>query len=1236
MSGEQITTLCEQLMKAVNVIMDGGSSSRYRLEALKFCEEFKEKCPQTVQCGLRLAEKNNTGIVRHFGLQILEHSIKFRWNGMVQREKVQLKNSVMTLLSRGTHNIMVEEAYIKDALSRIVVEMIKREWPQQWPDMLNEMDKLTAMGETQTELVMLILLRLVEDVVTFQTIPAQRRKDIQHALTQNMSQLFGFLLDILQEHTQNYKQLKADATQENKAKSHCRVAITTLSTMAGYVDWVGLHHLTADGCKLLEVLCMLLTEPEFQFEAAECLLIAVIRKGKLEDRKPFMVLFSDAAMHCILSAAQTAHGAGLVEQHYMFLKRLCQLLTALGGQLTALWGGEKDIGQPPNFSKYLQAFLAFTNHPSQYLRSSTQIAWCSFLRHEYISKDSVMLEIIPQLLHATMANLLKVGFPSKTDSASCEYSRVDFDNDEDFNAFFNSFRAQQGETIRLSCRLAPMTGFNMASEALQYQLTAAIDVGPTMSKTGTGLCSIFSPSFVQWDALTFFMESVMSQLFRTLDAEQLPVAEGVELLKAVLSYHTHDPLILSCILTAVSTLCPFLLHDASVLPQVLEKLFASATFEVIEESQAPRTRAVKNVRRHACSSILKMCRDHPELIMPVFDMFYTHVKRLQQDERQLTQLEKCALMESLVLLSNQFKNYERQKAFLEELMCPVTSLWLSEEMHRVLSEPGLFLAYIGADVTPADPIMEDPSGINRSRISLCVYTILGVVKRARWPSDLEEAKAGGFVVGFTPSGAPMYRNACTEHVIKLLDNLLALIRTHNNLWQPEVMEQLSPHFRRAHDMLEVEKNAILGNSLQVEMRDERHKAMAPLEKCVAASSLTLNFCIPQPLLDHADAPVYKSVLERMQGFFCTLYDNCFHILGNAGPSMLQDFFNVNNFAESVINSAFVNLENIADYRLRPVLRVFVKPLVQSCPPEHYESVLCPILGPLFSYLLQRLSAKWIVINQRGLLEAESGDAEENPESQEMLEEQLTRLLTRESIDLMICCCVKRGPEPFCGDMEDDEMMSTNDGPHTGAEELTELGKSLLKSEEFCKTLLVTAYSAISWNDTITCQRATLQLCWPLIKQVTLSNLHSDAASWFLMSVLRGLQMHGQHEGCLAALVNLAFLIYEAMRPRHPDIKTVMQQIPHISIDALEQFDQKLLNPSSHKMGDKRRKDLFKKLLSGCIGKPLGQKFKKEVHIKNLPSLFKKPKPQTPPTPIEEEAAEDNGLASLFDPRVQDM
>lgn len=42
----------------------------------QFCEEFKEKCPTCVPCGLKLAEKTQTAIVRHFGLQILEHVVK--------------------------------------------------------------------------------------------------------------------------------------------------------------------------------------------------------------------------------------------------------------------------------------------------------------------------------------------------------------------------------------------------------------------------------------------------------------------------------------------------------------------------------------------------------------------------------------------------------------------------------------------------------------------------------------------------------------------------------------------------------------------------------------------------------------------------------------------------------------------------------------------------------------------------------------------------------------------------------------------------------------------------------------------------------------------------------------------------------------------------------------------------------------------------------------------------------
>lgn len=43
-------------------------------------------------------------------------------------------------------NILEEENHIKDGLSRIVVEIIKREWPQHWRDMLAELDTLSRQG----------------------------------------------------------------------------------------------------------------------------------------------------------------------------------------------------------------------------------------------------------------------------------------------------------------------------------------------------------------------------------------------------------------------------------------------------------------------------------------------------------------------------------------------------------------------------------------------------------------------------------------------------------------------------------------------------------------------------------------------------------------------------------------------------------------------------------------------------------------------------------------------------------------------------------------------------------------------------------------------------------------------------------------------------------------------------------------------------------------------------------
>lgn len=46
---------------------------------------------------------------------------------------------------------------------------------------------------------------------------------------------------------------------------------------------------------------------------------------------------------------------------------------------------------------------------------------------------------------------------------------------------------------------------------------------------------------------------------------------------------------------------------------------------------------------------------------------------------------------------------------------------------------------------------------------------------------------------------------------------------------------------------------------------------------------------------------------------------------------------------------------------------------------------------------------------------------------------------------------------------------------------------------------------------------------------------------------------------------------------------MMTQIPNINVEALDQYDHRLMDPNGQKAGDKKRKDQFKKLIAGTVG-----------------------------------------------------
>ncbi|KAG8236610.1 hypothetical protein J437_LFUL017051 [Ladona fulva] len=1225
----EVAEISAQLVTAIEITMNPYADQQRRLSAYEACERFKESSPLCAQCGLYLARKENSHIIRHFGLQLMEHCIKYKWNSISQAEKIFIKENAMRLLERGTEPLLQEQAHIKDALSRVIVEMIKREWPQQWPGLLQELNAICHIGESQTELVLLVFLRLVEDVAVLQTLESnQRRKDICQALTSSMGEIFAFFLSLIEDRCKRFwEALSAGEPQSQEAAAHARVVQVVLLTLTGFVEWVSIVHIMAQDGKLLEILCALLDKENFQSNAAECLLQIVNRKGRAEERKPLLTLFNESRMTCIFRASVSASSKPLSEPHYLFLKRMTQVLTGLGTQLCTLWSKDPTSNSgmilPPNFSIYLESMITFTNHPSLVLAHLVNSLWGSFLRHDIISRDPQFLAFVPRWVEATAPRIIKGGFPSKMDSPCAAWSSLEFDSDEEFATFFHRCRTDFLDAFRNATMVAPLVTFTYVENWLTMRLQRSVE------QRGEP-CTSHSLAYLEWDALSQVLDSVLGKILNT-ERGRPPVELGLRLLEMCLAFETDDPLILSTLLSCISALFVFLsmAPGSGLLPRVLDKIFAALILSPPGQTKESRSRAVKNVRRHAASLMVKIAQKYPLLLLPAFEHIANTVEGLGRDPGQLSKLERVTLQEALLLVSNHFWDYGRQSAFIASVIRPAAEQWMA--VADAFSSPLSFMTFVGLDRPPVEPSSDDVNGQNRANLLFCVSLILAVVKRSARPEDdPDRARRGGFVAPGEESTSATVRSPAAPHVLPLLPPVLSLLGAFNAMWLPEVRAHLSEGYAAAHAMLEVDKGNLLGG---VGTPYSSQNSMLPPSS-------------PDDSLDPASPRPYRQTpLDRMQHFLSSVHDNCYHILGAAGPSLGRDLYRLPNLASSLISTVFSNLEVIPDYRLRPISRVFLKPFVCSCPSSSYEDVLLPLLARYCPYMYMRLSEKWQYITQ---LYESGGIDNENTDTQEVLDDMLNRHLTREYLDVLKVVLV--GSSGGMADAigagndameQDDPGWGRPSGRGTGGsgagnplsslqnELLSDLGLLVLRSDATRHAVTLVVLRALSWPDTIVSLKATF-LAGPLIRQLAGDGSLDNAWALHAMdSVLGGLQAHGHHETNQSFLLALGVLVYEVLRPAFPGVVEVFKKIPNCNVQELQKLDEKIFAPvpKGTKM-DKVKKEIFKRLTSQIIGRNLSQLFKKEVSMTNLPPMCIIKAPKLMPV-LDDMLNESAVLCSLF-------
>mmetsp|Transcript_64401 Transcript_64401/g.185088 ORF Transcript_64401/g.185088 Transcript_64401/m.185088 type:complete len:1085 (+) Transcript_64401:209-3463(+) len=240
--------------------------SPHRAQANKALMQLQES-PDLWQRADGIIEQSQNPNSRFFGLQVLDDAIKTRWKILPAEQKEGIKNFVVGKIIKMSSDeaTMNREKVFIGKLNLTLVEILKQEWPHNWPSFISDLVGSSKTSEVLCENNMQILKLLSEEVFDFSRdqMVTEKVKRMKESLNGEFSQIFH-LCEFVLEHSQQPSLLRV-----------------TLQTLQRFLTWIPLGFIFQT--KLIDVLLnRFFSEPMFRNDALDCL----TEIGTLTDLEP--------------------------------------------------------------------------------------------------------------------------------------------------------------------------------------------------------------------------------------------------------------------------------------------------------------------------------------------------------------------------------------------------------------------------------------------------------------------------------------------------------------------------------------------------------------------------------------------------------------------------------------------------------------------------------------------------------------------------------------------------------------------------------------------------------------------------------------------------------------------------------------------------------------------------------------------------------------------------------------
>ncbi|KAK3305497.1 armadillo-type protein [Chaetomium strumarium] len=990
-SGEEVLL---KIHEALKVVHSPYSTNQARQEAQAFLESVKTLV-EAPSHGFELAfRRTQEPIVRHYGLSLLEHAVKHKWEEYSPEHREYLRTWVLQLAEM----VSVDDpGYLRNKIAQLWVEVAKRSWVASWMDMDYLLVRLWQVSNSTVhkQFVLQILETLSDEIFNGDDAVVALREG---ALSKACVEIFtpaailaetfpnrqagpdvrfeseGWLNRI----TQLISECLRSGLERNEDVRAC--VIKALNVLNSAVPWAIPKALHAVGCR--EVMCSGLAAPSVPVRKAALESLYSLYSRPIFSEEEFadlvVPMYSEAMVDLFrrLLEWSAVDAQDIDDDKYQFAKKFSEMLCSLGNLLDRKFGA---IPPQTNIRGFLQLLMQVVQSQSLVVSIPILLSWTRILTHGALGPAAADMPFIVDLLELCSNRLIRYeSFPDDTEDPVYLLLIEDTDTIPERHAFLGNYR-------RYCCSVIESIVILKMSEAFSHILSRAENALRTLYEGQPPLnlanYSRNSLPVLTVDAHATVIEAALKgydrwRTTRNRSPEEKQQAAAVEeyfekWCGQLLDMNFEDPIIRKRILQLLVNFSTKALDsNPAFMLRVLEHILM--TWPALQPEHRLFNDAIRDLQTESMVELQRLASKMPDPLLDVYDQLEAKVQELVasgtlDEKRQVAYQSFLFIIIHRATRIDQTTRLSRLTAFIE----PVKNQWKDESLKQALGSYNGFCELLGLDNAQKYLVQRrvheiaDWGSTNLDNEGLALQAELEQ-RQALLPLRVTKSFLT-YSVERIERNSPPYQASCT-------------------LWQdgfqiilPELLKFLSyahaSHNPTNWSLLPAEMQPVVGRLL---------------------SDRFWQAGISEGSKDDFYARVLgkKNTLEGLastiRGAVRFVRETCYAIIYCMTRLDMQ-FYGFLELPGPLANALFTDSFYLSSHQVINLLTL-VRFLVDNCPVELREHFVPPILATCFEQMDTKISSEWEKLGQLGAVPAAGEELTE-----EMKAESILRQLTYSAV-----------------------------------------------------------------------------------------------------------------------------------------------------------------------------------------------------------------------------------------------